>query len=230
MGNLGKNMKSLIAILFCFTAALHAQGKEDFLKDHICNVLPSLEGWCSREKALNFVDLVLQVEPKLCVEIGVFGGASLFPVASALKYLGKGVVVGIDPWERSECIKYYDPIEEQTDFKWWSCLDFDYVYDSHCWMLRRYALGDFCISIKSTSERTADLFQNIDILFIDGSPDEGVTTQDVILYLPRVSEGGYIWINNAIWPQRQNAIDLLFEKCQFVKSIDSGNCLLFKKR
>lgn len=222
-------MGKIISFLMCFSF-LCAQGKEDFLKDHVCAVLPSLEGWCSREKALNFIDLVLQVEPKLCVEIGVFGGASVFPVASALKYLEKGIVIGIDPWERSECIKYYDPIEEYTDFKWWSCIDFNYIYESYCSMLRRYGLGEYCMTIKATSHQAVSFFQNIDILFIDGSSDEAVSSQDVLEYLPRVSNGGYIWINNSIWPQRQAAVDILYENCEFVKAIDCGNCLLFKKR
>jgi hypothetical protein len=222
---MGKIIVFLMSVSFLF-----AQGKEDFLKDHVCTLLPSLEGWCSKEKALHFIDLVLEVEPKICVEIGVFGGASIFPVASALKYLGKGVVIGIDSWERSECIKYYDPIEEQTDYKWWGCLDFNYIYESYCSMLRRFSLNEYCITLKSTSEMAAFLIKDIDILFIDGNASEEVTTLDVQLYLPRLLSGGYIWINNAIWPQKQQAIDLISEECDFVKAIDFGNCLLFRKR
>lgn len=223
-------MKKIIACLLCLFSVMHGQVREEFLKDQVCNLLPSLEGWCSKEKAMNFIDLVLEVEPQLCVEIGVFGGASLFPVASALKYLGKGIVVGIDPWEKSECIKYYHPINEQADFKWWSSIDFDYIFDSYNFMLKRYGLLDYCVTIKSTSERAAFCFQNIDILYIDGCHDEAVSTNDVNLYYPRVRKGGYIWLNDAFWPKRQNAVDLLSESCDFIKSIDNGNCLLFRKR
>ncbi len=223
-------MRFLITILFGITTAAYAQKKEDALKDYVCNILPSLEGWCSREKALNFIDLVLEVKPNLCVEIGVFGGASLFPVASALKFLGKGIIVGIDPWERSENVKYYHPIEDHVDFKWWSTLDFNYIYDSYCMMLRRNGLGDCCVSIKSTSALAAAFLDNIDILYIDGNADEGITIQDVELYLPRVLSGGYIWINNALWPQRQKAIHLLADACDFVKAVDNGSCILFKKK
>jgi hypothetical protein len=231
VGSLGEIMKK-IAIVFCLALSLlQANPKEEFLKDQVCNLLPSLEGWCSKEKALAFIDLVLEVKPKLCVEIGVFGGASLFPVASTLKYLDQGIVVGIDPWERSECLKCFDPIKEQNDFKWWSRLDFDYVFDSYRSMIKRYGLDDFCVTVRSTSERAAICFDaNIDILYIDGGSSEVVSVKDVLLYLPHVRAGGYIWINDAIWPKRQNAIDLLSERCDFVKEIDQGNCLLFKKR
>lgn len=223
-------MKRIVVFLCCLSSVLQAQSREDFLKDQVCNLLPSLEGWCSREKALNFIDLVLEERPEICVEIGVFGGASLFPVASALKFLGSGVVIGIDPWEKSECIKYFDPIEEQADFRWWSGLNFDYVFDSYCAMLKRYGLSDFCITIKSTSELAAVCFQKIDILHFDGNHDEEVSLNDAKLYLPLVRSGGYIWINDAIWPKRQAAIDWISESCDFVKSVDGGNCLLFKKR
>lgn len=222
-------MGKIIVFLLCVSFSF-AHGTEEFLKDYVCTILPSLEGWCSREKALHFIDLVLEKDPKICVEIGVFGGASIFPVASALKYLGKGVVIGIDPWEKSESTKYYDPIEEKTDYKWWSSIDFNYIYESYCSMLRRFSLNEYCITLKSTSERAAFLIRDIDILFIDGNASEEVSTLDVQLYLPRLLSGGYVWINNAIWPQRQAAIDLISEECDFVKAIDFGNCLLFRKR
>ena len=87
--------------MLSFIGSLHADSEIDELKKQVCLVLPSLEGWCSREKALNFIDLVLEVKPQVCVEIGVFGGSSLFPVASALKHRGEGIVIGIDPWDNS---------------------------------------------------------------------------------------------------------------------------------
>ncbi len=222
--------KSLCFLFLSISCLLHGQVRKEYIKDQVCALLPSIEGWCSQEKALAFFDLVFEVEPDVCVEIGVFGGKSVLPVASALKFLGKGVVVGIDPWDKAECIKYYDPIVDAVDFQWWSMLDINYIFDSYCSMLKRCGLSDFCITVRSTSARAASFFKSIDILHIDGSSDEEVCNTDALLYLPLVRQGGYIWINDAIWPKRQNAIDLLSESCDFVKSVDGGNCLLFKKR
>ena len=223
-------MKKMIAYLLCMVSVLHATGREDFLKDQVCSVLPSLEGWCSQEKALEFVDLVLEIEPSFCVEIGVFGGSSLFPVAAALKFLGKGVVVGVDPWEKGECVKHLDPLNNRTDFVWWNNLNLEYVYDSYISMLRRFGLGEYCITMKATSGRAAICFQSIDLLHLAGSLSEKVSIEDVKLYLPKVRSGGYIWLNDAICPQRQIPSEMPLEESELIKSIDNGKCILFKKR
>lgn len=53
-------------------------------------------------------DLILKENPKVYVEIGVWGGSSIFPTALALKLLNnKEVVFAIDPWNSEEYIKYY---------------------------------------------------------------------------------------------------------------------------
>jgi len=223
-------MKKIFSVLFCLISVLHAQMREEIVKDQVASILPSLEGWCSKEKAIKFIDLVVGTKPDVCVEIGVFGGASLFPVASALKFLGKGVVIAIDPWEKNECIKYFDPVLDRADLEWWMRLDMDYVFGSYRSLLKKYGLDDFCITICATSDRAAICCPQIDILHIDGNHSERVSTKDVALYLPLVRSGGYIWLNDALWEQRQEGIDLLMESCDFLKSIDDGNCILFRKR
>lgn len=222
-------MKKLL-FLFCCLFSLHADTTVDALKQNVCSVLPTLEGWCSKTKAIEFIDLVLEVKPEVCVEIGVFGGSSLFPVASALKYLGKGIIIGIDPWDKIECIKYFDPIEDAEHLKWWGSLNINYVYQAYNNMLKKHKLDNFVKTIKATSEEAAPLIDKIDILYIDGNHSETCSVQDVLLYLPKVRTGGYIWMNDTLWKERQEAVDLLAVACDVVKLIDNGNCILFKKR
>lgn len=224
-------MKWLIILLMtCLIGPLRSEVSGIEMKKRVCSILPNLRGWCSQEKALHFIDLVLETEPDVCVEIGVFGGASLFPVASALKYLEHGVVIAIDPWDTFECIKYLDPIENQADLEWWGELDMDYVYDLYVKMVKTYGLEDFCSTLRMTSQEASDEVGSIDILHIDGNHSEISFTEDVKLYLPKVRRGGYIWLNDAIWENAQEAIEILLEDCDVVKVIDSGNCLLFQKK
>jgi cephalosporin hydroxylase len=235
MGNLGETMKKIIFIglfLFCSFSILNATTEMEIqeLKGNICNVLPSIEGWCSKEKALALIELVLEVNPNICVEIGVFGGSSLFPVASTLKFLGKGIVIGIDPWDKFECLRYYDPIRDEVQIKWWSKIDMSEIYRSYLDMLKRYGLENCCMTIKAISEEAAFYIGPIDILYIDGNHSEIVSTKDVRLYLPKVISGGYILMNDTLWEERQEAVELLLEFCDVVKLIDDGNCILFKKR
>ncbi len=224
--------KSIITLLFCYFSSLSA-GTIPELKQNTLNGIAHLPGWCSEEKALSFIDLVLQVKPKICVEIGVYSGRSLFPVASALKFLGQGIVIGIDPWDTLECIKHFDPIKDAGHFQWWSkesqleqmrqiCLN----------MIKRNGLEDHCKIIRATSQKAAHEIDGIDILHLDGNHSESVSIQDVKLYLPKVRSGGYIWINDTTWDNLYEPWELLSEACDVVKAIntDAGVCVLLKKR
>jgi len=71
-------------LIACFTLCADSVA---LLKQRVAQEVPNLYGWCSPEKAQHLVDLVLETKPQVCVDIGTFGGRSLFPVASALKFL-----------------------------------------------------------------------------------------------------------------------------------------------
>lgn len=233
MGDLDKTMRKILSFalffIFCFASA-HAEQDVDALKQRVSNVLPHLEGWCSKEKALNFIDLVLDVQPDICVEIGVFGGASLFPVASALKFLGHGAIIAIDPWDRAECMKNFDPVKDKAHIEWWSKVNLTYIYYSYLNTLRRYEIEEYVMTLKLTAEKAAPEVGEIDILYIDGNHTEPSIMQDVSLYLPKVRSGGYIWLNDTLWESTQPAVEMLLESCDVIKLIDNGNCILFRKR
>ena len=202
----------------------------DQLKQRICDLLPSIYGWCSREKALTLIDLTLQLKPKVCVDIGVFGGSSLFPVAFALKFLGSGVVIGIDPWEKFESVRYLTSYRDEPHLRWWAQVDHGNIYNSYLKSVKQFGLENFCITRKMTSQRAAPTIDQIDLLHIDGNHSEECFTYDTKAYLPLVRPGGYILLNDSLWENAQPAIDLLLEQCDMITLIDCGNCIVFKKR
>lgn len=216
----------LFFLLFC--SLLYSSPVDD-LKKNVSDALPSLHGWCTKEKAFHFIDLILEVKPELCVEIGVFGGRSLFPVASALKFLNRGMVIGIDPWSKEEIIPYFDPVKDLAHINWWNKINMDQIYYGCLSMLSQHKLEDYTMILRTTSEMAAPAIGSIDILYMDGNHTEAASIQDVKLYLPKVRSGGYIWLNDSLWSSLQSAIDLLFESCEFVRLIDGGNCILFRK-
>lgn len=227
----GRNMNRFLCLFLGCSFFLHAKGNlDEFVRESARVLRSSVYGWCSEEKALHFVDLVLDTKPDVCVEIGVCGGTSLFPVALALKSIGKGVVIGIDPWDNDESSKYYDPVDESADYSFWNMIDLKGLHETYCKIIRDNKLENQVITFVTTSEKAVPFIPPIDILYIDGGHSEDVTTLDVTLYLPKVRSGGYIWMNDVIWEQRQQGVDILEETCDFVKTIDDGNCILFKKR
>lgn len=199
-------------------------------KKEVCEELRNLEGWCSEDKALRFIELVLSEKPNLCVEIGVFGGGSLYPVAAALKSLNKGKVIGVDPWNTADSVKFYELPQEREHFEWWLSVDFDSIREAYRKMLLRNQLQDFVITIEATSEEAASqILEPIDILHIDGNPSEEKSLQDLSLYFPKVKSGGYIWLNDFGKSSKKKALEELFMRCKVIKIIDDGKCILFKK-
>jgi hypothetical protein len=221
-------MKKIFCILSLFSCVYGSSVEE--LKALVLDESQEIWGWCSREKALSFIDLIVEVKPKICVEIGVFSGASFHPVASALKFLGQGVAIAIDPWDKIECIRYLDPDKDKNDLKWWAHQNMDHIYFGFLSVLRQFDLESVSIIFRSTSKKAAPAIGTIDILYLDGNHFEKVAFEDVQLYLPKVRPGGYIWLNDATWHSLKSAHQLLSASCDIVKAIDNGNCVLFRKR
>jgi predicted O-methyltransferase YrrM len=188
-----------------------------------------IRGWCNPEKAEKMMDLIFDTHPKICVEIGVFGGSSIYPTACALKYLNEGKVHAIDPWSNEECTKGYSPTD--PNYIWWNKVPQEEIYRGFKDMLHRYKLVPFCTILRMTSQQAVDQFQDetIDILHIDGNHTELVALKDVQLFLPKVKKGGYIWFDDTNWSSTKRAIMHLAEHCSFDETRSTKTCFLFQK-
>ena len=200
-------------------------------KQRVLTTLPKINnGWCSREKAERLMDLVLKEKPKVCVEIGVFEGASVFPIATTLQFLGGGVIYCIDPWDRMEAIRYFNPTEDKESIEWWEKVNFERIYKNFQRFINIRKLNEYCVILrKSSSDAAEDIKEPIDFLHIDGNHSEIISLLDVRTYLPKVRSGGYICYNDCFWPERIAAMDLLSESCEFVRFINKDNCILLRK-
>ena len=197
------------------------------------NVLPQLHGWCALEKAKKFIELIYKNKPELCVEIGVFGGASLIPQAIALSYNKKGKIYGIDPWT-NDCA--LEEMINEDHKKWWGGVDLEQIYNSCCQKIEQLNLQNYCELIKDKSENVFINFQDqsIDLLHIDGNHSEALSYKDAVNYLPKVKVGGHILFDDIWWTEKDNyvttrkAIVYLLDKCDKIDLIN-GDCMLLKK-
>lgn len=134
------------------------------LLQQIERLVPQCEGWCSVEKAHALAAAVLALRPTTTVEIGVWGGRSLLPMALAHKFIDKGLVIGIDPWSAE-----ISAIDQPAGHKeWWGKANHHAVYIGFCELVQRMELRGIVRVVKKPSDAVTPP-GNIDILHIDGS-------------------------------------------------------------
>src|SRR5579862_1209549 len=154
-----------------------------------------LEGWCSDLKATTLIDLVLKTKPNIIVEIGVWGGKSLIPMACALKANKKGTIFGIDPWDSNASI---EEIREEVNRAFWSYANHDVILRGLIQKIDQFDLHDQIILVKNTSE-DAPIIEGIDILHVDGNHSTKKSLGDVTKWVPHMNSGGWIIFDDMTW-------------------------------
>jgi predicted O-methyltransferase YrrM len=200
-----------------------------FLETH----LPTIEGWCEKDKALKLYEIIREVKPDLCVEIGVFGGSSLIPQALALKHNNKGTIAGIDPWNNNSAI---EEMENLANKNWWGQVDLQGVYDRFLNKLKIYEVEQFCKIIRRKSNQAVSRFDDssIDVLHIDGNHCEKLAYEDSVMYYPKVKTGGYIFFDDIGWTENSQTIstekglNFLMQYCEKICLVGK-DCMVLKK-
>lgn len=165
----------------------------DTLYKDIIDLRPKLEGWASIHKGLTLASMVVALRPEVCVEIGVFGGASFLPMAMAMKAIGKGVCVGIDPWASTASVVGMD----EVNAKWWGQVNHDAIYWGFKDQVKALNLEEH-VEIQRTTSDNAKVPENIGILSIDGNHGEQVL-RDVRRFCPQVIPGGLVILDDIHW-------------------------------
>ena len=202
------------------------------LKNKITSYLSN--SWCSPEKINVLMDVILITQPKKCVEIGVFTGSSLLPIAATLQYLKKGKVFAIDAWSNAKATENLD--RSDPKYKWWSQADMKAAFSKCSEMIKEWRLRKVCTILHESSQEAAGKIENnIDFLHFDGGFSEKTSLQDVLLYIPKVREGGYILLSNTLYTingrhTKKKAFSHLFSMCDLICEIDGENTFLFRKK
>lgn len=163
--------------------------------------MSQLEGWCSEDKAGILIDLIVKYKPQVVVEIGVWGGKSLVPMANALRANGSGKIYGIDPWSNQESIK---ELISDANLEFWNRADHSAILDKLNRWIHRYGLKEQISLLRCTSEQ-APLIYTIDMLHIDGNHSEKTSFFDVNKWVPLVKSGGFIIFDDINWRENGTA-------------------------
>lgn len=182
------------------------------LREFISNRLPQMDGWCTAQKASTLCGLVFEHKPKLAVELGVFAGRSLFPIAMALEQIGEGgVVYGIDPWTKAAATEGENGKEND---EWWNNnVDLERIFANFVCEYAALGLSVHCKWIRDTAEEAALTFENgsVDFLHQDSNHSELVSCRQVDVWFPKLSQKA-IWIlDDTDWPTQKKAIEKIKE-------------------
>lgn len=172
----------------------------------------SIHGWCTVEKANKLMEVVMSSDPTLSVELGVFGGKSLLPIALMSKYMNTGSrVIGVDAWSTQASL---EGTNDKENDEWWSSIDYTNIFEYTKTLMVTNNVDDIVELWKDTSKNVASKFKDnsIDFLHQDSNHSEEVTCEEVELYWNKVKEGGYWVFDDTNWPTTKKAQTLLLSK------------------
>lgn len=188
------------------------------LKHMVYHAMDQLEGWCPRSKASVMMDLVLLMKPETVVEIGVFGGKSLVPMAFAMRENKRGMAYGIDPWMTSASVEGMTGINAD----WWGSIDHEMIMIGLESKMYQFGLENYMKLIRATSEDAEPIY-NIDILHIDGNHSEETSMVDVLKWVPLVRKGGVIIFDDLNWDTTGKAVQYLNKHCVKLAELKGDN-------
>lgn len=179
---------------------------------------PNFPGWCPDHKAERIMNLIYANPSDICVEVGVFGGSSFFPLVSAMSYKKQGIAYAIDPWDNAACLVGYEAANDEHK-KYWGTTDLIRVMNKFMEGMHKNSLDSHYAILRMTSDKAVALFddESIDFLHIDGNHSEKSALFDVTNWVPKVKKGGIICFDDAWWKSTKPAVMLLLKHCDTMK-------------
>lgn len=198
------------------------------LMNMIAHVTPEGGEWCSVDKACTLAALIAGLRPNLVVEVGVWMGGSLVPMALAARELGPGKsrVVAIDPWQAGESV--LGQTGDNAD--WWRQVDHEAAFRRFCDRLRRHELEGVVEVRRCRSDEVDPAGWLIGLLHVDGNHGEQAV-RDVERFAPQVEPGGVCVLDDIGWAGGAvgRAADLLVARLGFRFLYPLGTGAVFQR-
>lgn len=159
-------------------------------------------GGASLLKVFLLAELIVAEELSRVVEIGVYRGRLFLPLGRLMARLGRGEMVGIDPYSAAAAVQRDVELEAIDLVQWPSTIDWEAMHRDVSEGISRWQMGEHARLIRARGEDSAGLFAAtpIDLLHVDGNHDREAVSRDVELYLPHLRDGGYLVMDDIAWP------------------------------
>ena len=159
----------------------------------ISTVVPTLQGWCSVERASALFSIVIARKPKMVLEIGTHAGRSFLPMCWALRRNGRGKAMGIDAY--SGQVAAQDETPSNAEF-WGDQSIHNDARKTFEWLMKRYNMDEIVQLIVSPSDAVTPV--ESEVLHIDGSHVEA-NIRDAERFGAKVPLGGIVIMDDIQW-------------------------------
>ena len=194
--------------------------------DKVIKARSFIPGWTFEEKSRYMFDIVLDLKPKVVVEVGVWRGLSVASFCAA-SLVQKCEVFAIDPWSKSAMSEngYNKCLTEEQD-------QLDLVYNQFVRDFKVLELDKNLTTIRKTSWDASSDFadSSIDIFHLDGAHTEWDSTRDLIAWTPKIRVGGLFIMDDANWETMKLVQDLALKKYEHLTYLEGGKTRVFVRK
>lgn len=163
------------------------------LFQQIEEVVATIPGWCSPQKAVALAASVVALRPSATCEIGVYGGRGTVALALAHKHNRFGRCIAIDPWSGEVAAEGYTPKHHE----WWGSQPLEKIYQDFLRLIGGLDLGGHIEIIRAKSD-DYEPSEPISVFHLDGQHTMQAL-KDTQRYAPHVPVGGLMFCDDTEW-------------------------------
>lgn len=194
--------------------------------DKVIKARSFIPGWTFEEKSKYMFDIVLELKPKVVVEVGVWRGLSIASFCAA-SLVHQCEVFAIDPWSKSAMSEngYNKCLTEEQD-------QLDLIHNQFVRDFKVLELDKNLTTIRKTSwDASSDFADNsIDIFHLDGAHTEWDSSRDLIAWTPKIRIGGLFIMDDANWETMKLVQDLALKKYEHLTYLEGGKTRVFVRK
>lgn len=181
-------------------SAAHATRRAQEVLHAVRPIPVDFGGGCSDEKALLLAALVHRAPVRRSIDVGVYRGRSLIPLAVAHRRAG-GHVLGIDPFSVQEAYQEDRPDMLEALEAWRHGIDPDALYADVQQRLVDLDLGESAVLVRKPSREVWPTLADgsAGVIHVDGNHDRTPATHDMIEAARVVAGGGFVVVDDPSW-------------------------------
>jgi hypothetical protein len=164
------------------------------LMSRIRTLIPSLDGWCTAERACEYAAMIVGLRLDLTVCLGVWGGRDVLAMALAHEAIGLGRVLAVDAWRAADSVEGQSPANQE----WWASQEMhERVYQRFLQTVREQNMGGF-VEVHRARTRDVTPPDGIGLLIVDGNHGPEAL-HDIQTWSTHVRPGGIVYCDDVSW-------------------------------